>query len=168
MSRVAQVRLAEMAASEIMERYGWHDVWMPNKGAWFVGNWTGPEYDLLCLTYCRTNRQGRRFLSPEGKTLTDAIMRARVKISRMVAPKKGCSGGTGGRGFRDSSKRFPSSSSCGSPPRNRVPFRSRDATARGSRGTASDRGQRTSGGGIHSGPLRGRKKRGQHRRGGTA
>lgn len=60
----------------LMDYMGWQDIWHPNPGQWFMGVWTGPQDDLLCIKKCRTREEANRFLSPEGKSIDDACIKA--------------------------------------------------------------------------------------------
>jgi len=70
-------------AEWLMERYGWRDVWYlgsnrPERyrhwwnfigpSACYVGVWTGPELDLLCVRRCTTRGEAEENLSPPGWT----------------------------------------------------------------------------------------------------
>jgi hypothetical protein len=76
-----------MIVEWIMNRYGWKDIWClgsngpldstfkflgPEKC--YVGIWTGPEQDLLCLRKCSTVEQAEKFLSPGGWTILHAVL----------------------------------------------------------------------------------------------
>jgi hypothetical protein len=90
-----------MVAEFVMSRCGWDAVWylaargdIPSpgrrwwhflrKGACLVGTWTGPDNDLLCVRKCDTRAEAEAFLSPPGRTILDAALRAwwhRLKLS---------------------------------------------------------------------------------------
>jgi len=71
-----------------MAHHEWEAVWnLGGNGispwwlAWtrknvFVGTWTGPDHDLLCVGRATTNEEAERMLSPAGYTLLDAALRS--------------------------------------------------------------------------------------------
>jgi len=59
-----------------MQMFGWTDIWFPARKRWYVGVWTGPDNDLLCVKHCKTNAEAEQFLSPCGSTLAEACTRA--------------------------------------------------------------------------------------------
>ncbi len=79
-----------MLAQFIMHLHGWHDAWFPLAGesskhgfernACYVGIWTGPQLDLICVKRCNTNEEANRFLSPPGRTMLDAAIRAAIVL----------------------------------------------------------------------------------------
>jgi len=64
----------------LMDYFGWHDVWHPNPDQWYVGHWTGPDSDLLCVKRCETREEAEEHLSPQGTTLESAIRQAMNKL----------------------------------------------------------------------------------------
>jgi len=82
----------------LMERYGWRDVWYLGsnglrRGAFrflgpetcYVGIWTGPKRDLLCVRECSTLQEAEACLSPPGWTILHAAFRAWVKLISCAA-----------------------------------------------------------------------------------
>ncbi len=86
-----------MIAEYIMSRCGWDAVWYlggdPSSarylrapgarwwhflraGACLVGEWTGPDMDLLCVRQCDSAADARRWLSPPGRFVLDATLRS--------------------------------------------------------------------------------------------
>lgn len=82
-----------MIAEFIMSRCGWDAVWYPaarsdapapgehwwqflRVGACLVGTWTGPDGDLLCVRRCEDAASAEANLSPPGRTILDAALRA--------------------------------------------------------------------------------------------
>ncbi len=81
-----------MVSEVVMHWMGWSDVWYAHPGArgfwrdlwryirwegrWHVGNWTGPQNDLLCVRYCDTNEEAERWLSPGSRTILGAVLKA--------------------------------------------------------------------------------------------
>jgi len=88
-----------MIAEFIIHRMGWTDVWYAHPGpwtiqrwiahrfgfggCWYVGVWTGPERDLICVKPCDSNLEANLYLSPGGWTITHAALRAWWKLWRM-------------------------------------------------------------------------------------
>lgn len=83
-----------MIAEWLMERYGWRDVWYlgsnrPERyrhwwnfigpSACYVGIWTGPDLDLLCVRKCETLEEAKACLSPPGYTILHAALKARAR-----------------------------------------------------------------------------------------
>ena len=67
--------------SELAIHHGFPDIWIAGGGGinivYFVGFWCGKDDDLICiapLSYKKT-KDLEPYLSPEGKTPTDAIMK---------------------------------------------------------------------------------------------
>lgn len=52
-------------------------------GSWFVGTWTGPQRDLICLKECKTNKEANKWLSPAGKTILSATLKAVWKYHKL-------------------------------------------------------------------------------------
>ena len=92
-----------MLAEWLMERHGWHDIWFLGSnrprhgrhrrkgplnfirpGACFVGVWTGPQRDLICIKPCTTNQEAEKYLSPPGWTITHAAIRSWLKLKGSV------------------------------------------------------------------------------------
>lgn len=84
-----------MIVEWFMDRYGWRDIWylgsnrpeqyrhwwsfITEKAA-YVGVWTGPQLDLICVRECETNAEAEIWLSPEGWTIFDAALRSWFKL----------------------------------------------------------------------------------------
>lgn len=80
-----------MLIEYIMHRFQWDTVWyagMPSfwqsitnrrGGRFHVGQWTGPQLDLVCLKRCKTNEEAEKWLSPEGRTIFLATILAILK-----------------------------------------------------------------------------------------
>lgn len=88
-----------MIAEWIMRRHNWTAVWYCHnasfrrrmKTSWtyaflcgpnvFVGNWSGPDRDLVCVK-CESenNIVARRLQSPAGWTILDAAVRSWIKL----------------------------------------------------------------------------------------
>jgi len=72
----------------ILRHYQWEAVWCPDAadprilrnssriGACYVGTWTGPDCDLLCVRRCETLLEAEESLSPEGSSILGAALRA--------------------------------------------------------------------------------------------
>lgn len=80
-----------MIAEKLMKRYGWNDIWSPTAGdpydppsRFFVGIWTGPDNDLICLKHCKTAKEAEEYLSPAGITLIDAAKKAERKLLWLI------------------------------------------------------------------------------------
>lgn len=77
-----------MITELIMDHFAWEAVWAPHSGyrakwrrhcfgsSWFVGTWTGPDRDLICVRDCDTSEEAERWLSPPGRTILHAALRA--------------------------------------------------------------------------------------------
>jgi hypothetical protein len=77
-----------MLTELIMDRCGWDAVWflggnglVPGWRFWqrrhcYVGTWTGPAGDLLCVRRCETADEAEHWLSPAGRTMLDAALRS--------------------------------------------------------------------------------------------
>jgi len=78
-----------MIAEWLMERYGWDAVWFLGSNRperfrhwWnfigpntcYIGVWTGPDLDLLCVRECPTATEAEQNLSPAGWTITHAAI----------------------------------------------------------------------------------------------
>lgn len=91
-----------MLAEYLMYRFGWETVWMPGvraekndiprrpfdffrSGECFVGTWTGPDSDLLCVRRCKTLEEAEMWLSPPGHTILGATLKA--LLLRMRGPR---------------------------------------------------------------------------------
>ena len=85
-----------MLAEWFMERYGWDAVWFIGSNGLkhgpfkfmgtdtcYVGVWTGPDSDLLCVRECSTREEAERCLAPSGWTITHAAVRSWVKFMRL-------------------------------------------------------------------------------------
>ena len=70
-----------MIASYLMCSVGWTDVWYA--GGWYVGFWTGPDKDLICVRNSLTADDAEDALSPRGRTLLHAIGLSLVKLVRV-------------------------------------------------------------------------------------
>jgi hypothetical protein len=84
----------------IMDRFGWRDVWFlganrPKPRWWqfisseccFVGVWTGPDADLICVQECETATEAEAYLSPGGWTILHAACRSWLKLTRVKAQR---------------------------------------------------------------------------------
>lgn len=95
-----------MLLEALMARHGWSDLawtgpvplrWYIKRPRWFVGVWTGPQHDLICVRHASTNEEAEALLSPAGWTPLHAALLA-AKKSRHVnvrcgrAARSGCSG----------------------------------------------------------------------------
>ncbi len=58
-----------------LDKYGWPDIWHPDKDSWFVGVWH-TNFDLLCVRRCETEEEAEKWLSPEGHSFLEAIDKA--------------------------------------------------------------------------------------------
>jgi hypothetical protein len=67
----------------LIDKYEWTDIWHPDRDSWFVGSWDKRK-DLCILKICETEEEAERYLSPEGKTLTKAILKAERKLLRLA------------------------------------------------------------------------------------
>ena len=72
-----------MIAEAIMRRFGWEAAWIPDAGGparirtkspVYVGTWTGPDADLLCVRRCATSEEAEANLSPEGRGILRAVL----------------------------------------------------------------------------------------------
>lgn len=69
---------------ELMRKYGWEAIWFPDATypgpraprRFYVGTWTGPDGDLLCVRPCETKEEAETALSPPGASVRDAALRA--------------------------------------------------------------------------------------------
>ena len=92
-----------MLAEWLMNRYGWHDVWYlgsnkPDRyrrwwqffgpNTCYVGVWTGPDADLLCVCECATNEEATLCLSPSGWTIGHAAIRSLLKRFSLDASRR--------------------------------------------------------------------------------
>lgn len=94
-------------AEIIMARFGWSAVWITGvldpddlpagvtdyrplevfrgRGV-YVGVWTGPDHDMICVRCCETNADADRYRSPPGRTVLDATLRSlAVRLSNGLA-----------------------------------------------------------------------------------
>lgn len=85
-----------MLTELLMHRMGWDAVWYTGSApsvwyavqAWwrgdvcFVGTWTGPQNDLLCVRRCDTAEEAERCLSPGARTILGAALKAWWKARR--------------------------------------------------------------------------------------
>ncbi len=85
----------ELSVEQVMESCGWEAVWIPHAGdpvsarvekRIFVGTWTGPERDMLCVKPCETVSEANRALAPPGKTLADAIAQSLRVLAQIASP----------------------------------------------------------------------------------
>ncbi len=94
-----------MLTELIMALYGWSDVWVttigdpddaPGSGhpvvdafkvrGFYVGTWTGPDGDMLCVRRTLNDVAAQRYRSPPGRTLFGAVVRgAVVRLSSDLA-----------------------------------------------------------------------------------
>lgn len=87
-----------MISEFIMSKMGWDAVWYlgggglepgqnppPGHHRWwhrwslgsvFVGTWTGPDGDLVCVKRCQTRDEANRWLSPPAHTVLDGCARS--------------------------------------------------------------------------------------------
>jgi hypothetical protein len=85
-----------MIVEWIMEHSGFDGVWFLGSNrahprwwqfigpdAAYVGCWTGPQSDLICLKHCETNREAEIWLSPPGWTILHAAILAWLKLRRL-------------------------------------------------------------------------------------
>lgn len=83
-----------MIAEWLMERHGWNAVWFLGSNGLrrgllrfigpatcYVGVWTGPALDLLCVKECETNQDAEMWLSPPGWTILHAAVLAWLKFN---------------------------------------------------------------------------------------
>jgi len=87
--------------TEQMVMYGWSDIWYANPyplgtdltrvtvskkknfgKRWFVGDFTGPDGDLVCVKECQTAEEAERWLSPAGATIQEAVSLAVALVKR--------------------------------------------------------------------------------------
>lgn len=82
-----------MLTEWLMERYGWRDIWFLGSNGLrrgpfrfigrevcFVGVWTGPDRDLLCVKECATQEEAEQWLSPAGRTIAHATIRSWLRL----------------------------------------------------------------------------------------
>ncbi len=74
-----------MIAEFFIHLMSWDSVWYANPGdfrwnlkhgRFHVGVWTGPQHDLICVRKCDTNKKADEFLSPGGRTILEATVKA--------------------------------------------------------------------------------------------
>lgn len=72
----------------LMRRYAWDSIWCCSgvrllndlrRGVFYVGEWTGPDRDLICVKRCETSEEANRWLSPRGRTPLIAAVKAALK-----------------------------------------------------------------------------------------
>ena len=93
---VREIWWITMLAEVVMNYMGWSGAWFPSatypdnrEPGWslwrcmvpranscYVGSWTGPDGDMLCVKPCSTNAEALRWKSPGGRFLIDATLRA--------------------------------------------------------------------------------------------
>ena len=73
----------------LMEHHDWDSIWHPYHTIWFVGTWTGPDGDMLCLKRCDTQEEAERFMSPGSNTIESAIRMAMNKLQVLEEGKEG-------------------------------------------------------------------------------
>lgn len=73
---------------KVFIKYGWSDIHyanaflpdekpltdMPNR--WHVGIRTGPNHDTICVKQCYTNEDVRKYLSPGGSSINEALIKS--------------------------------------------------------------------------------------------
>ncbi len=82
----------------LMERYGWEAVWFLgrnglrrnchlfgflNRYTCYVGTWTGPDLDLICVCRCKSSEEAEKSLSEPGYTILHAVIRSWLKLRRL-------------------------------------------------------------------------------------
>ena len=85
-----------MIVEWIMNRMYWQDVWFlgynhpaaswrkfTRRDSAYVGVWTGPQNDLICVRHCETNEEAERYLSPGGYTILHAALKSWLKRKRL-------------------------------------------------------------------------------------
>src|SRR5438105_10626167 len=86
----------ELTVERVMEACGWEAVWMPHAGdppqthaqkRVFVGTWTGPQRDMLCVTPCETIEDAELALAPAGNSLADAVAQSLHVLAARVASR---------------------------------------------------------------------------------
>lgn len=78
-----------MFTERLMQSLGWESVWAPDAGdrlltrprSYYVGTWTGPDHDLLCVRRCETSAEAERCLSPVGHSILFAAVRSLMLLS---------------------------------------------------------------------------------------
>lgn len=83
-----------MIVALLMHFMNWADLWYAHPGPnywrrlfrfgprWHAGRFTGPQNDLICTKACATNEEAELWLSPQGWTPLDAVLRAMWKHMR--------------------------------------------------------------------------------------
>ena len=64
----------------------YYDFCSLHNGRCFVGVWSGPQNDLICLKHCETNREAETYLSPPGITIAHACLKALWKAWKLKMP----------------------------------------------------------------------------------
>lgn len=54
--------------------------WFKHGDTFFVGVWTGPQRDLICVRHCDTNAEAERWLSPGSRTLWGAALKSLWRV----------------------------------------------------------------------------------------
>src|ERR1039458_759019 len=105
-----------MIAEWLMERHGWDAVWFLGSNrperyrhwwnfigpeACYVGIWTGPDLDLLCVQKCSRVEEAEQNLSPPGWTITHAAILSQLKLTASASKTSPSSRGTRRRGFQN-------------------------------------------------------------------
>jgi hypothetical protein len=88
----------------IMDHFGWRDIWFlganrpkryrrwwqfTSHDCCFVGVWTGPDADLICVRDCETAIEAEQCLAPGGRTITHATIRSILKLISVNARERG-------------------------------------------------------------------------------
>ena len=80
-----------MIAEIIIHYMCWEAVWCvtdyplygPFHHGWFVGDWTGPDHDLICVRRCDTKEEAERCLSPIARTILGAAVKSWLTLHRI-------------------------------------------------------------------------------------
>jgi hypothetical protein len=71
-----------------MAKYSWSDIhyansFLPtdkpiqdNPNSWYIGIWTGPYKNTLCVRAAQTDEEATKYKSPPGSSLSEAITKA--------------------------------------------------------------------------------------------
>lgn len=90
-----------MITEYIMHRFNWDAIWYAgmqtfrkslfnNRGGRFhLGKWSGPQFDLLCLKRCKTNKEAEVWVSPGGRTILLAAVLAILKYYYLKNMERG-------------------------------------------------------------------------------
>lgn len=75
-----------MLVESIMHFMNWDAIWyahpgsiktaMSQAGRWYVGRWTGPDSDLVCIRAVASSQAAEAALSPGGHTILTATLKA--------------------------------------------------------------------------------------------